>query len=50
MVKGYSIDCRYVVRVSELMKNINLPAPRKRTKFLINDGEILPIISVSCEI
>lgn len=44
MIKGYTIDCRYVVRVSELMKNINLPAPRKRTRYLKGDGELLPLI------
>lgn len=43
-MKGYIIDCKYVVRVSELMKIINLPAPRKKTRYLKGDGELLPLI------
>ena len=49
MIKGYTIDCRYVIRVSELMECLKLPYPRRKQKYLVNDGEVLPIISVRCE-
>ena len=40
-----NIDCRYIIRVSELMKISELPRPSKRN-VLIGDDEILPIISI----
>ena len=45
-MKGYTIDCNYVVRVSHLMELLHLPYPRRRQNVLINDGERLPIILV----
>lgn len=44
-MKGYIIDCRYVIRVTDLMECLHLPYPRRKNE-LINDGEILPIILV----
>ena len=46
-MKGYTIDCNYIVRVSDLMKKVELPRPRKR---MTGDAEFLPIISVEVEI
>jgi len=48
-MKGYTIDCNYVVRVSNLMELLHLPYPKKRN-MIINDGEKLPIITVETEI
>lgn len=47
-MKGYTIDCRYVVRVSDLMKISKLPRPRK--KLLDSDGSKLKLITVECEV
>ena len=47
-MRGYTIDCRYVVRVCDLMKIAELPRPTK--KLLDSDGTILPLITVECEI
>ena len=47
-MKGYTIDCRYVIRVSKLMENLELPRPNK--KLLDNDGSKLPLILVECEV
>ena len=46
-MKGYTIDCNYVVRVKDLMKVARLPRPRKR--LLDIDGTRLPLITVECE-
>jgi hypothetical protein len=46
-MKGYTIDCKYVVRVKNLMRIANLPRPRKR--LLDSDGTRLPLILVECE-
>ena len=48
-MKGYIIDCRYVIRVCDLMECLKLPYPRRKNE-LINDGERLPIITVECEV
>ena len=54
-MKGYSIDCNYLVKVAELLKNDSeveaketnsLPRPHKKTFFIMKDGEILPLIRV----
>lgn len=53
-MKGYSIDCNYLVKVSELLqedeveqsKSCRLPRPHKKTFFIRRDGEILPLIRV----
>lgn len=42
-MKGMIIDCRYVVKVKELMEKAKLPTPRKK-EYLMGDGEILPIV------
>ena len=46
-MKGYTIDCKYIVRVKDLMKIAELPRPTK--KLLDSDGTILPLITVECE-
>ena len=47
-MKGYIIDCRYVVSVKKLMENLNLPFARRKG-FLRNDDEILKIILIGTE-
>ena len=47
-MKGIIIDCKYIVRVKDLMKFNKLPKPRKR--LLDSDGSILPVILVETEI
>ena len=47
-MKGYTIDCKYIVRVSKLMENLELPRPNK--KLLDSDGSKLPLILVECEV
>ena len=47
-MKGYTIDCNYIVRVKDLMEMAKLPRPRKR--LIDNDGSILPLITVECPI
>ena len=42
------LSCRYVVRVSDLMKISKLPRPRK--KLLDSDGSKLKLITVECEV
>ena len=39
------IDFRYYINVASIM-NQNLPRPKHRSKFIVNHGEILPIITV----
>ena len=46
-MKGYIIDCDYVVRVCDLMKIAELPRPNKR--LIDSDGSILPLILVETE-
>ena len=47
-MKGYTIDCNYIVRVKDLMKISKLPRPRK--KLLDSDGSKLELITVECEV
>ena len=47
MKSGVNIDCRYVVRVKDLMKAAELPRPSKR--LLDYDGTRLPLITITCE-
>ena len=47
-MKGYTIDCNYIVRVKDLMKVAKLPRPRKR--LLDSDGTKLELILVECPI
>ena len=42
------IDERYIVRVCDLMPV--LPRPKKKVNFIINYGEILPIVSVQVDL
>ena len=37
------IDCKYIVKVKDLMEKAKLPTPRKR-EWLQGDGETLPIV------
>ena len=39
------IDSRYYINVASIM-NQKLPRPKHRSKFIVNHGEILPIITV----
>ena len=48
MKSGVNIDCKYIIRVSKLMKIVELPRPSKR--LLDSDGTPLPLITVECEI
>ena len=54
MRSGVNIDCNYIVRVKKVMEYTNLPAPRLRKparKILTdNDGSILPLISLECQV
>ena len=45
-MKGYIIDCAYIIKVSELMK----PLPRPVKKLIDNDGTLLPLITVTTEL
>ena len=47
MKSGVNIDCRYVIRVSKLMKIAELPRPTK--KIVDCDGSRLPLILVETE-
>ena len=47
MKSGVNIDCRYVIRVSKLMKITKLPRPTK--KIVDCDGSRLPLILVETE-
>ena len=47
MKSGVNIDCKYIIRVSKLMKTAELPRPTK--KLLDSDGTILPLILVETE-
>ena len=44
-MKGYTIDCKYIIRVSDLMQDVYLPRPTKKN-VIVNYGEVLPIISI----
>ena len=48
MKSGVNIDCRYVIRVKDLMRIAELPRPRKR--LLDSDGTVLPLILVECSV
>jgi len=39
-MKGYTIDCNYLVNVNECMKKEELPFPRKRNTISIGDEEL----------
>jgi len=39
----------YYIRVADLMKK-DLPRPKHRSRFIVNDGEILPIITVETKV
>ena len=45
-MKGYIIDCDYLIRVKDYQEQ--LPRPRKRLQD--SDGTILPLITVECEV
>ena len=47
LMKGFTIDCNYIIRVKELMKIAELPRPAK--KLLDSDGTQLPLITITCE-
>lgn len=47
MKSGVNIDCRYIIRVKDLMDAAKLPSPNKR--LLDYDGTILPLITITCE-
>lgn len=47
MRSGVNIDCKYIIRVSKLMRIAELPRPTK--KLLDSDGTILPLITVETE-
>jgi hypothetical protein len=47
MRSGTNIDCKYIIRVSKLMKMAELPRPSKR--LLDIDGTRLPLITLECE-
>lgn len=46
-MKGYIIDCKYVIRVKDLMRIAELPRPNR--KLIDSDGTILPLITVVTE-
>lgn len=48
-MKHYHINPRFHIRVCDLMKEI-LSRPKHKSRFLVGDGEILPIITVECEV
>ena len=43
-MKGYIIDCDYVIRVKDYMERVELPRPTLRENVIVNDGEVLPIV------
>lgn len=43
------MDWRFYIMVKEYMIN-ELPRPKHRSHFIVNYGEILPIITVECEL
>lgn len=46
-MKGYIIDCDYLIRVKDYQEQ--LPRPRKK-QLLDIDGSILPLITVEVEV
>ena len=48
MKSGVNIDCNYIIRVSKLMNDIELPRPTK--KLFDIDGTELPVIMVETEV
>lgn len=47
-MKGYTIDCKYIINVKEEMEKAMLPYPRRRLRD--SDGSVLPLITVECEV
>ena len=45
-MKGYTIDCDYVILVKDYHKQL----PRPKKKLLDCDGSVLPLITVECEV
>lgn len=45
-MKGYTIDCDYLIRVKDYYKKL----PRPRKKLLDIDGTVLPLISIEVEV
>ncbi|WP_305514403.1 hypothetical protein [Methanobrevibacter sp. V14] len=45
-----NINERFIISVAKLMENESLPKPKHKSKFIYNDGEFLPIITVEVEI
>ena len=43
--KTYQLNHRYLIKVVELMTP-RLRKPKHKSKFIVNDGEILPIILI----
>ena len=43
--KTYQLNHRYLIKVLELMTP-RLRKPKHKSKFIVNDGEILPIILI----
>ena len=43
------VDKNYYVSVKDLM-NKTLPRPKHKSRFIVNHGEILPIITMECEV
>lgn len=48
MRSGTNIDCKYIIRVSKLMKMAELPRPSRR--LLDSDGSRLPLITITTEV
>ena len=48
MRKGYTIDCKYIIRVKKLMEEEDLPRPTRRLTDV--DGTRLELITVECEV
>lgn len=44
-MKGYTIDCRYIIRVRDYM-----PLPRPSRRLLDSDGSRLPLITIETEV
>jgi hypothetical protein len=46
MMDDSVIDSRYLIRVKDYMPLVELPRPRRKENFIVNYGEVLPIILV----
>ena len=42
-----NINSKYLIRVADYMK---LPRPKHKSRFIVNYDEILPIITMECDI